>query len=78
MAAKRVRFSDEIRRAVDASGLSRYAICKRLGIPEAQMSRFMAGKGFLGEGNLNALAELLGLHITAAKRTRTRKDADHG
>lgn len=70
MAKKRVKFSDEIRRAVDACGRSRYALCKELGIAESLMSRFMAGKGWLGQGNLDALAELLGLHVTADKLPR--------
>ena len=39
------KLSDEIRDAVNASGMSRYAICKTLGIAEATMSRFMNDKG---------------------------------
>ena len=64
---KRRPLSDEIRRAVDARDMSRYRMCKELGIAESTMSRFMAG-GWLGQENLNALAELLDLHITVGRR----------
>jgi hypothetical protein len=56
-------FSDQIRAAVDASELSRYRICKEIGISESTMSRFMAGKGGLSMGSLDPLASLLGLEI---------------
>jgi len=74
--ARRTRtFSDQIRRAVDQSGMSRYRICKLLGVSEANMSRFMAG-GWLGQDYLNALAKLLGLEVKITKHVKkgaTRK-----
>ena len=57
------RLSDEIRDAVNASGMSRYAIAKALGIAESTMSRFMSGKGGLSMEYIDLLADLLGLHI---------------
>ena len=45
---KQRTFSDEIRRAVDGCGMSRYEICKRIGLDQAVMSRFMSGKAGLG------------------------------
>ena len=72
MAKKRTRFSDEIRAAVERSGLSRYAICKALGIPQSSMSRFMSGENWLGQETLDALAELLNFHVTAAKRRKPK------
>ena len=57
------KLSDEIREAVNASGMSRYAIAKSLGIAESTMSRFMNGKGGLSMEFMDRLAELLGLHI---------------
>jgi transcriptional regulator with XRE-family HTH domain len=60
-------FSDQIRQAVKASGMSRYRICKEIGIAESLMSRFVAGKGFLGEANLDALAALLKLKVVTEK-----------
>ena len=67
MEKRRPKLSDQVRQAVDASGLSRYRISKRLGIAESTMSRFMAGGGLSME-YLDALAELLGLNIVAGKR----------
>jgi plasmid maintenance system antidote protein VapI len=57
------KLSDEIRDAVNASGMSRYAICKTLGIAEATMSRFMNDKGGLSMEFIDRLADLLGLHM---------------
>ena len=71
MPKKRLTFSGEIRDAIQSCGLSRYAICKALDMEQAQLSRFMAGKCWLGEQYLDALAELLGLHIS-------RKEKRHG
>ena len=72
MAKSRTRFSDEIRAAVERSGLSRYAICKALGIPQSSMSRFMSGENWLGQDTLDALAELLNLHVAAGKRSKKK------
>jgi transcriptional regulator with XRE-family HTH domain len=72
MAEKRRRFSDEIRAAVERSGLSRYAICKSLGIPQSSMSRFMSGENWLGQDTIDALAELLDLRVVAGKRPKKK------
>jgi plasmid maintenance system antidote protein VapI len=61
------KLSDEIRDAVDASGMSRYAIAKALGVAESTMSRFMSGKGGLSMEYIDRLAALLGLHIVVRK-----------
>jgi transcriptional regulator with XRE-family HTH domain len=72
MAKKRVKLSDQVRRAVDESGLSRYAICKSLGLAQATLSRFMSGKGGLSMDSLDALAGLLDLNITAGRATKVK------
>ena len=68
MADKRLAFSDELRRAVDACGLSRYRIAKTLGIAESTLSRFMSGERGLTMKCLDRLAELLDLHVAAGRR----------
>jgi predicted XRE-type DNA-binding protein len=73
MAKKRTKLSDEIRQAVDASGMSRYAICKQLGILQSSLSRFMSGKGGLMMASLDALAELLDLHLATGPRRQSEK-----
>ena len=73
MAAKRVKLSAQIRQTVDESGMSRYAICKATGIHQAAMSRFMAGTVGLSMANLDALADLLEIDVTARGRKPRRK-----
>lgn len=63
MAKKRVTLSEQIRRAVNESGMSRYAICKAIGVHESGMSRFMNGQGGLQLNNLDALSDLLKLNL---------------
>jgi hypothetical protein len=63
MAEKRVKFSDQIRREVNWSSLSRYRICKLARIDQATFSRFMAGKVGLSLPTLDALADVLGLDV---------------
>ena len=77
MAKKRTKLSDQVRRAVDESGLSRYRICKLIEISQPTMSRFMSGQCGLTMKNLDKLADLLGLNITvgqpAAATAKRRK-----
>jgi plasmid maintenance system antidote protein VapI len=68
MARKRPAFSDELRRAVNDCGRSRYRLCKELGIAESTLSRFMSGERGLTLKCLDRLAELLDLHVVAGKR----------
>jgi hypothetical protein len=68
MAKKQLRFSDELRIAVDGCGMSRYRICMELGIEQSLLSRFMGSKGGLSINTLDALAELLDLHVSVGKR----------
>ena len=70
MSKQRKRLSDQIRAAVDASGLSRYAICKATGIHQPAMSRFMARKSGLTLANIDAMADLLKLELKPGRRGR--------
>jgi ribosome-binding protein aMBF1 (putative translation factor) len=62
------RFSDQIRDAVEASGMSRYRICAEIRISQSAMSRFMHRQGGLSMDVLDRLAELLGLRIVAERK----------
>jgi transcriptional regulator with XRE-family HTH domain len=62
---KRTKLSDQIRREVDRSGLSRYRVCRLAGIDEGSFSRFMARKVGLSLPTLDALAEALNLDVVA-------------
>jgi plasmid maintenance system antidote protein VapI len=68
MGRKRLAFSDQLRRAVDNCGLSRYRISKELSIAESTLSRFMSGERGLTMKCLDRLAELLDLHVATGKR----------
>jgi hypothetical protein len=68
MKKRRIKLSDQVRRAVDACGMTRYRIAKKLDISEATMSRFMAAKVGLSMEYLDALADLLELDIKAPER----------
>ena len=70
MKRERVKLSEQVRRAVDESCMSRYAICKAIGMHESVMSRFMNAKGGLQQDSLDALADLLDLHIVVGKPKR--------
>ena len=62
--------TEQLRDAIDASGMSRYRICKEIGLPESTMSHFMAGKCGLALTTVDRLGELLGLRIVAEKKIR--------
>jgi predicted transcriptional regulator len=72
MTRKRVRFSDELRQAVEACGMTRYRIAKLLAISEATLSRFMSGERGLTMKCLDQLAALLDLHVAAGKRPKAK------
>ncbi len=70
MGRKHKSLSGQVRAAVDASGLSRYAICKATGINQAAMSRFMTGKGGLSMAALDRLAKCIGLEVKLKAKHR--------
>jgi transcriptional regulator with XRE-family HTH domain len=63
MGRKRVKLSEQIRRAVADAPISRYAICKRIGFSQATMSRFMKGKAGLSMDVLDKVADVVGIDI---------------
>lgn len=64
--------TDQLRRAVERSGQTRYAISKATGIPASVLSRFVAsGRGLRSE-NIDRLCAYLGLVLTA-KAGKARK-----
>jgi plasmid maintenance system antidote protein VapI len=67
------RLSDQLRAAVDASDMSRYAIAKAIGLDQSVLSRFMAGKSGLAIDTIDRLGGLLGLRIVIEKTPSKRK-----
>jgi transcriptional regulator with XRE-family HTH domain len=62
-----------LRHAIDASGMSRYAIAKAIGLDQSVLSRFMAGKSGLSVETIDNIGALLGLRIVADKKPNQRK-----
>jgi hypothetical protein len=65
-------FTDQLRRAVIDSGVSRYRISVESGIAESVLSRFVRGERGLNSDSIDRLMECLGLEIRP--RRRKRKD----
>ena len=78
MSKRRVKLSDQIRRAIDAAGVSRYSICRTTGIGPAAMSRFMQGRQGMTLANLDRLADVLGLAVVARGPVRVLPRAKPG
>ena len=65
---------EEITRAIEASGNTRYRIAKDTGIAQSQLSRFMHGDAGLGVEAIERLADYLELEIIIRpRRGRSRK-----
>ena len=73
MAKKRSnRVSDQLRQAIDDSGLTRYRIAKETGISESALAQFYNGYRGLSMEALNALGEFLQLKITLGRKPETK------
>jgi hypothetical protein len=80
MNTKTKTLSDGIRAAVKAAnkaGVSRYAICRAVGMDQATMSRFMAGVVGVQLDTLDKLGEVLGLAVVTVDRAAVRKLAEN-
>ena len=69
---QRASLSDELRQAIERSGLSRYSIWQQTGIDQGSLSKFMDGERGLGMESIDKLADLLGLHICTADAKQSR------
>jgi len=70
MTKRRDKLTDQIRRAIDKSGVSRYRLWKETGIDQATLSRFMAGKAGMTLKSLDVLADALELRVVAGRSKR--------
>lgn len=60
---RRIKLSDAVRKAIDDSGESRYAIAKATGIDESALAKFYNGHRGITTDTLDRLGEHLGLRI---------------
>ena len=65
--------TDQLRQAIDDSGLTRYQIAKATGINESALAKFYNGRRGLSMDALNALGEFLQLSITLGRKP-SKKD----
>ncbi len=73
MAAKRnEQLTDQLRRAIDDCGLTRYQIAKETGIDESALAKFYNGHRGLSMEALNALGECLRLTINLGRKTNEK------
>jgi transcriptional regulator with XRE-family HTH domain len=69
MAKKRSNLlTDQLRQAIDDSGLTRYRISKETGISESALAQFYNGHRGLSMEALNALGQFLQLKITLGRK----------
>jgi len=69
MANKRAkRLTEQLRQAIDDSGLSRYRISKETGISETALSLFYNGQRGISAKALDALGECLQLTVSMARK----------
>ncbi len=75
MAKRRSRkLTDQLRQAIDDSGLTRYRIAKETGISEATLSKFYLGQRGLSMEALNALGDYLELTIFMPRNPSKQKE----
>jgi hypothetical protein len=72
MGRKRL-FSDELRRSIEQSELTRYEISKQTGIAQSILSRFVNQGAGLSMDSINRLCDCLELRLVADVSTKRKK-----
>jgi transcriptional regulator with XRE-family HTH domain len=63
------KFSDQMRRAIERSGLTRYKIAQATGVDESQLSKFANGKAGLSIEAIDSICDLIGAKLTTNRQT---------
>lgn len=66
--------TDQLRQAIDDSGLTRYRIAKESGISESALAQFYNGHRGLSMEALNALGEFLQLTILLGRKPDSKEE----
>lgn len=66
------KMTDQIRRAIDDSGLTRYRIAKETGIDESTLAKFYNGHRGLSMDALNRLGKFLELRIVMDRKPESK------
>lgn len=67
-----IKLTDQLRQAIDDSGLTRYRIAKGTGIDESALAKFYNGHRGLSMEALNALGKFLQLTIHLGRKPTTK------
>ncbi len=67
------KLTDQLRRAIEDAGVTRYRIAQETGIAESTLSGFLQGRRGFSLESLDALGEYLNLEITRATPDKKRK-----
>ena len=67
------KLTDQIRRAIDDSGLTRYRIAQETGIDESTLSKFYNGHQGLSMSAVDRLGKYLGLRIVMDCKPTSKK-----
>jgi plasmid maintenance system antidote protein VapI len=65
--------SEQLRAAIDASGMTRYAVAKAIDLDQSVMSRFMSGQRGLAIETIDRLGTLLDLQLVKKPKGAARK-----
>ena len=68
------RLTDQLRQAIDDSGLTRYRIAKEAGISESALAQFYNGHRGLSMKSLDALGEFLQLTIVLGRKPEREEE----
>lgn len=72
MATKRsLKLTEQLRKAIEESGLTRYRISQETGISESTLSKFYLGQRGLSMEAMDALGECLQLTIVLGRKLNT-------
>ncbi len=72
MAKRSKKLTDQIRRAIDDSGLTRYRIAQETEIDESTLGKFYNGRRGLSLDNIDRLSEYLGLRIVMDRKPKPK------
>jgi len=72
MGKKSNKLTDQIRKCIDDSGVTRYRIAQDTGIDESALAKFYNGKRGLSLDNLDRLCEYLGLRIVMDRKPKSK------
>jgi predicted transcriptional regulator len=73
MKPKASKLSDQLRRLIEESTLSRYEISKRTGIAESTLCKLVHGERGISTESWDRLGECLELELRPARKPRAKK-----